>query len=113
MTSQRNINLSTYALDVLSTSDAHEKAHKTKGYFDLWHATPLTNKTISTVNKMPDRPARPDKPTLLLPKEMPKRDRGNHNQKKISLLHALSHIELNAIDLAWDIIGRFAFYYDG
>ena len=27
---------------------------------------------------------------------------------RIALLHALAHIELNAIDLAWDIIARFA-----
>ena len=38
---------------------------------------------------------------------------------RIALLHALAHIELNAIDLAWDLIGRFtdealprAFYDD-
>jgi len=27
---------------------------------------------------------------------------------RIALLHALAHIELNAIDLAWDIIARFS-----
>ena len=27
---------------------------------------------------------------------------------RIALLHAVAHIELNAIDLAWDLIGRFA-----
>jgi len=27
---------------------------------------------------------------------------------RIALLHALAHIELNAIDLAWDIVARFA-----
>ena len=38
-------------------------------------------------------------------------------QRRIALLHALAHIELNAIDLAWDIAARFpgqprAFYDD-
>ena len=31
----------------------------------------------------------------------------------LALLHALAHIELNAIDLAWDIIARFAGWTDG
>ena len=49
----------------------------------------------------PVRPARPDKPQLLMPKHMPKR-------RNISaLLHAIAHIEFNAIDLAWDIVARF------
>jgi len=53
----------------------------------------------------PKRPARPDKPVLLEPQDMPKRSTGEKG--RIALLHALAHIELNAIDLAWDIIIRF------
>jgi uncharacterized ferritin-like protein (DUF455 family) len=37
---------------------------------------------------------------------MPKRRGGSGG--RVALLHALAHIELNAIDLAWDIIARFA-----
>jgi len=54
----------------------------------------------------PDRPARPERPLVLLPKEMPKRSYKGV-QGRVALLHALAHIELNAIDLAWDIIARF------
>lgn len=54
----------------------------------------------------PDRPARPESPILLPPNKMPKRSYGGV-QGRIGLLHALAHIELNAIDLAWDIIARF------
>ena len=38
---------------------------------------------------------------------------------RFALLHAIAHIELNAIDLAWDIVARFAgsriprSFYDG
>jgi uncharacterized ferritin-like protein (DUF455 family) len=39
---------------------------------------------------------------------MPKRRAGGSPAGRIALLHALAHIELNAIDLAWDIIARFA-----
>jgi len=56
----------------------------------------------------PDRPARPARPLLLAPKEMPKRKAGPGLARRIALLHALAHIELNAIDLAWDLIARFA-----
>jgi uncharacterized ferritin-like protein (DUF455 family) len=38
---------------------------------------------------------------------MPKRRAGGSPAGRIALLHALAHIELNAIDLAWDIIARF------
>ncbi|MDW5313568.1 ferritin-like domain-containing protein [Rhizobium sp. PL01] len=56
---------------------------------------------------VPDRPGRPEKPELIPPRQMPKRalttDRG-----RIALLHAIAHIELNAVDLALDIVARFA-----
>jgi uncharacterized ferritin-like protein (DUF455 family) len=38
---------------------------------------------------------------------MPRRKLGKDPAGRIALLHALAHIELNAIDLAWDIIARF------
>ena len=56
----------------------------------------------------PDRPARPARPPLLPPREMPKRRAGGERESRVALLHALAHIELNAIDLAWDLIARFA-----
>jgi uncharacterized ferritin-like protein (DUF455 family) len=55
----------------------------------------------------PDRPARPARPELRPPREMPKRGRGMSMAGRIALLHALAHIELNAIDLACDLIARF------
>jgi len=53
-------------------------------------------------------PARPDHPELRPPRDMPKRRNFGTPGGRIALLHALAHIELNAIDLAWDIIARFA-----
>lgn len=56
---------------------------------------------------VPERPGRPQKPDLIPPRQMPKRaltsDKG-----RIALLHAIAHIELNAVDLALDIVARFA-----
>jgi uncharacterized ferritin-like protein (DUF455 family) len=56
---------------------------------------------------LPDRPGRPDKPELVPPKAVEKRSLHTVNGR-IALLHAIAHIELNAVDLALDIVARFA-----
>jgi uncharacterized ferritin-like protein (DUF455 family) len=56
---------------------------------------------------MPDSPARPERPPLLPPTQMPKRGRGGSERGRIAMLHALAHIEFSAIDLAFDLAGRF------
>ncbi len=56
---------------------------------------------------LPERPGRPEKPDLVPPRHMEKRSL--HTLKgRIALLHAIAHIELNAVDLALDIVARFA-----
>lgn len=54
-----------------------------------------------------DRPGRPAKPDLVPPKAVEKRSL-HTVPGRIALLHALAHIELNAVDLALDIVARFA-----
>jgi uncharacterized ferritin-like protein (DUF455 family) len=56
---------------------------------------------------MPDTPARPDEPILLSPSQMPKRKKGASDKARCVMLHALAHIEFSAIDLAFDMVGRF------
>lgn len=56
---------------------------------------------------MPDRPARPSRPELRSPSRMPKRGKGGSERGRIAMLHALAHIEFVAIDLAFDLVGRF------
>lgn len=97
--------LSQAARDVLLTTDAIEKCHKSRAVGHAWH-----HKSISQVGAAPapDRPARPDTPALLAPQDVPRRRINRGTAGRIALLHALCHIELNAVDLAWDIIVRFA-----
>lgn len=57
--------------------------------------------------RMPDRPARPATPRLVAAARMPKRGRAGSLRARVAMLHALAHIELNAIDLAFDTVGRF------
>lgn len=55
----------------------------------------------------PVEPARPVLPRLVAPKDLPKRRKAGTRETLAVMLHALAHIELNAIDLAWDILLRF------
>ena len=54
----------------------------------------------------PTARAGPAKPDLLPPRAMPKRTTQGV-KGRVALLHSLAHIELNAIDMTWDLIGRF------
>lgn len=58
----------------------------------------------------PERPGRPKEPKLLAPKHVPKRRISAGTKGRIALVHAIAHIELNAIDLALDMAGRYAGY---
>lgn len=92
------------AVAVLTTPAPAEKCRLTRAVADAW-----TTGAIAAAGRVPppDRPARPDRPELRPPRDMPKRSTGP-GKGRAGLLHALAHIELNAIDLGWDIIARFA-----
>ncbi len=51
-------------------------------------------------------PGRPDKPTLVAPKYLPHRGLGTV-EGRAALVHAVAHIEFNAINLACDAVYRF------
>ena len=55
----------------------------------------------------PLQPARPERPLLAPPKDVPRRRLGSE-AGRVALLHAIAHIEFNAIDLAFDMAARFA-----
>lgn len=95
--------LSDAAIEILTTADPAEKCRLTRLRAAEWFAG-----TIAEPGSIlpPDRPARPARPVVMAPKDMPKRAYGGE-KGRIALLHALAHIELNAIDLAWDIVCRF------
>jgi uncharacterized ferritin-like protein (DUF455 family) len=97
------LTLSETAVAILATADPERKCHLTYQALSAWRAGELGEIGSCTP---PDRPARPERPELLPPNKMPKRSYGGV-EGRVALLHALAHIELNAIDLAWDIIARF------
>jgi uncharacterized ferritin-like protein (DUF455 family) len=93
------------ACAVLRTAGAREKAALSRQAAQAWRSG-----AVSAVGGAvpPDRPARPERPELLPPAQMPRRRSAGSGATRIALLHALAHIELNAVDLAWDLIARFA-----
>ncbi len=94
--------ISALLLEVLNTADAVAKANHARTVFREISAQNLP----FGAEPAPDRPARPAKPELVPPNKMPRRGTGGLKGRQ-GLLHALAHIELNAIDLAADIIIRF------
>ena len=92
------------AVEILATADPTAKARLAHELARSWRRGEIEPGTA----RPPDRPARPARPLLLAPREMPRRKAGPGLAGRIALLHALAHIELNAIDLAWDLIARFA-----
>lgn len=53
-----------------------------------------------------EQPGRPALPELVPPRALPQRGLGT-GAGRAALLHAVAHIEFNAIDLAWDAVYRF------
>jgi uncharacterized ferritin-like protein (DUF455 family) len=90
---------------VLGTADARAKAAASRAAAARWHAGKIAEIGSAAA---PERPARPAHPELKLPRDMPQRRAAGTAATRIALLHAVAHIELNAIDLAWDIVARFA-----
>lgn len=99
--------LTQMACDVLNTADAFEKTRLSRRLAAEWFAAREAGTPIKIgTARPPVIPARPDKPALLHPRDVPRRKPGTHDGR-IAMLHAVAHIELNAVDLHWDIIARF------
>jgi len=101
------ISLAEMAVDVLTTADGRTKTAISRDHAARWRAAREAGGTIAVGSAEPPlRPARPQTPELLSPRDVPRRRPGTP-EGRIALLHAVAHIELNAVDLHWDIIARF------
>jgi uncharacterized ferritin-like protein (DUF455 family) len=89
---------------VLLIAEARHKVRAARAAARAWRAGRLAHRFDTA---MPDRPARPGRPELLPASRMPKRGRAGSERARIAMLHALAHIEFGAIDLAFDVAGRF------
>ena len=100
--------LAQMAVEVLSTADGRAKTALSHAHAAAWRAarTGGARPEVGTAQP-PLHPARPAKPELLKPRDVPRR-KPSSLEGRIAMLHAVAHIELNAVDLHWDIIARFA-----
>ena len=110
--------LTEMAVAVLETADGRAKTVLSRACAARWFEARAASRAIEVGQALPPlRPARPARPELRDPRDVPKRKPGSP-QGRIALLHAVAHIELNAVDLHWDLIARFnhvdmpAGYYD-
>jgi uncharacterized ferritin-like protein (DUF455 family) len=92
---------------VLTTADGRAKTALSHRCAKAWFDSRASGQPmpIGSANP-PDNPARPEKPDLRDPRDVPRRRPGSP-AGRIALLHAVAHIELNAVDLHWDIVARF------
>ena len=98
--------LATAARLIVGHSDPAAKVRLARSTAKAWFSGSLDLGARSRPFAMPDRPGRPARPELMAPRAMPKRSTGGL-KGRFALLHALAHIELNAVDMTWDLIGRF------
>lgn len=100
--------LAQMAVEVLTTADGRAKTALGRRHAAAWRDARAAGAPLPLGRAQPPaRPARPDAPELLAPRDVPRRRPGTL-AGRIALLHAVAHIELNAVDLHWDIIARFA-----
>ena len=97
------LTLTEAACCIINEPDPNAKVELTRSFAASW-----TSRLAADIGTHfpPDRPARSDLPKLKHPSDMPRR-RKIGIQGKRAFIHSINHIELNAIDLPWDIIFRF------
>ncbi|MEP3345913.1 MAG: ferritin-like domain-containing protein [Litoreibacter sp.] len=96
------------SMEVLSTADPLKKTALSREFAKIWRDARKEGQVIDLGQASPpDYPARPPQPELLAPRDVPSRKPGTA-EGRTAMLHAIAHIELNAVDLHWDIIARFA-----
>ncbi len=102
-----------HALELLQLADPPAKAAAVRAAFDAGAADIDLDAALEEPAGLPGRPTRP---VLVPPKDVPTRSPFTL-EGRAALLHAIAHIEFNAINLALDAVWRFpglpeAFYRD-
>ena len=104
------------ALYWVGQTDAAAKAEGVMGLAKFWHAGQLSLDVNAALQAQVAIPGRPALPELISPKFVKHRSMRT-TEGRAALIHALTHIEFNAINLALDAIWRFggmptAYYVD-
>lgn len=95
------------ALTLLKESDVSSKVEGVRAWAASFRHQQLALDTAWTSDETVSVPGRPDKPLLVSPRLLERRSMATEEGRAI-LIHALAHIEFNAINLALDAVWRFA-----
>jgi len=95
------------AINWLINTDPVRKAKGVKSLNAAWLSGQLALDTAAILPEPVAIPGRPEQPLLVSPLEVGKRSMRTQ-EGRAALIHALAHIEFNAINLALDAVWRFA-----
>lgn len=100
------MNVEALALDALMCADPQEKCVLTATLQTRWRAGELSRSGVSPAGRILE-PGRPTRPALVPPDQVPRRS-PHTVHGRAALVHAVAHIEFNAINLALDCALRFS-----
>ena len=89
----------------LAACEVEEKLRLTQEGAAAWREGQLSLEAADGPEPIGE-PGRPAKPELVPPGDVPRRGLGTE-AGRAALIHAVTHIEFNAVDLAWDAVYRF------
>lgn len=95
------------AFQCLRTCDPEQKVALTRALFARFREQGLTPRHARAAQPAETVAGRPARPRLVSPRALPRRGLGTP-EGRAALLHAVAHIEFNAINLALDAVYRFA-----
>lgn len=103
------MNLFEAAARSLSVADPVEKCRETRRWIAAWRegGAPVVALSGRSDPGLTDRPGRLEHPELVSPNDVPKRKISGAPEGRRALLHAIAHIELNAVNLALDVAARY------
>ncbi|MBS0382933.1 MAG: ferritin-like domain-containing protein [Proteobacteria bacterium] len=90
----------------LDCAEPEAKVALTRQAFAALHMGQLTTDDDGVAPAPISALGRPERPRLVLPRDVPQRGLGTE-EGRAALVHAVAHIEFNAINLAWDAVYRF------
>jgi uncharacterized ferritin-like protein (DUF455 family) len=101
------VDLREAALNWLANADALRKVAGVKGLNTAWQQGQVAVNPAAKLTEPPGIPGHPERPLLVSPLQVEKRSMRTP-EGRAALIHALAHIEFNAINLALDAVWRFA-----
>ena len=99
------MNLFDAAYQALMWRDPTEKMRQVRELHAAWRAGQVDRSAAAGPVAVPV-PGRPERPLLVAPRDLAQRGLGT-SEGRVALIHAVAHIEFNAINLALDAVYRF------